>query len=113
MFVFLSFEVMFDCYPLSFLSLIKICKKMINSACNLFRKQQRIKQKIIFSLAAKMTYSFRNVRNRENVVKVGTMRDMESWAVCYCHFKKCQCKCTFTVIIIDIFKKTVNLVMSS
>jgi hypothetical protein len=42
-----------------------------------------------------------------------TIRDMESWAVCYCHFKKCQCKCTFTVIIIDIFKKTVNLVMSN
>jgi hypothetical protein len=41
------------------------------------------------------------------------MRDMESWAVWYCHFKKYQCKCTFTVIIIDIFKKTVNLVMSS
>jgi hypothetical protein len=39
----------------------------------------------------------------------GTMRDMESWAVCYCHFKKCQCKCTFTVIMIDIFKKTVKL----
>jgi hypothetical protein len=38
-----------------------------------------------------------------------TMRDMESWAVCYCHFKKCQCKCTFTVIMIDIFKKTVKL----
>jgi hypothetical protein len=33
------------------------------------------------------------------------MRDMESWAVCYCRFKKCQCKCTFTVIVIDIFKK--------
>jgi hypothetical protein len=32
-----------------------------------------------------------------------------SWAVCYCHFKKCQCKCTFTVIMIDIFKKTVKL----
>jgi hypothetical protein len=40
---------------------------------------------------------------------VSAMRDMESWAVCYCHFKKCQCKCTFTVIMIDIFKKTVKL----
>jgi hypothetical protein len=45
--------------------------------------------------------------------RIPTMRDMESWAVCYYHFKKCQCKCTFTVIMIDIFKKTVNLVMSS
>jgi hypothetical protein len=43
------------------------------------------------------------------IVEVGTMRDMESWAVCYCHFKKCQCKCTFTVIMIDIFNKTVKL----
>jgi hypothetical protein len=40
---------------------------------------------------------------------VGTMRDMESWAVCYCPFKKCKYKCTFTVIMIDIFKKTVKL----
>jgi hypothetical protein len=40
--------------------------------------------------------------------RVGTMRDMESWAVCYCHFKKCQCKCTFTFIIIDIFKKKLS-----
>jgi hypothetical protein len=38
-----------------------------------------------------------------------TMRDMESWAVCYCHFKKFQYKCTFTVIMIYIFKKTVKL----
>jgi DNA polymerase III delta subunit len=36
--------------------------------------------------------------------KYSTMRDMESWAVCYRH-----CKCTFTVIMIDIFKKTVKL----
>jgi hypothetical protein len=42
-------------------------------------------------------------------IKECTMRDMESWAVCYCHFKKCQCKCTFTVIMIDIFKKSVKL----
>jgi hypothetical protein len=41
-----------------------------------------------------------------------TMRDMESWAVCYCHFKKCQCKCTFTVIMIDTFKKNCQINLS-
>jgi hypothetical protein len=46
---------------------------------------------------------------KHKALEEGTMRDMESWAVYYCHFKKCQCKCTFTVIMIDIFKKTVKL----
>jgi hypothetical protein len=60
--------------------------------------------------------SFENVWQHDDtsvknllIAIVRTMRDMESWAVCYCHFKKCQCKCTVTVIMIDIFKKTVKL----
>jgi hypothetical protein len=57
----------------------------------------------------KLQVNLHNQKIAKISLKTCTMRDMESWAVCYCHFKKCQCKCTFTVIMIDIFKKTVKL----
>ncbi|KAJ3665971.1 hypothetical protein Zmor_001433 [Zophobas morio] len=42
---------------------------------------------------------------------MGTVKDMECWAVCSCYFKKSQCKCTFAVIMIDMFEKTVKLTL--
>jgi hypothetical protein len=65
-------------------------------------------RKLSFTSEVKFVYLL-FLRNFYFVSHLNTMRDMESWAGCYCHLKKCQCKCTFTVIMFDIFKKTVKL----